>query len=250
VELNSILWLLTILSIICSLTFFINRKQKKQLHKIANKQEPRFDLLTGYSPLPECNPEPEIDSSVYEEPSNNLLLDDPLLSAKEATPIKNKEPENQKKIKSSMGEIIYLILYAKNNKPYMGYELLQALLATGLRFGPMDIFHRYETIEGQGKIFFSLAAANESGKFDISNMGAFSCKGLVMFLRLSNKKDLISAFHLMLETAKQLIEYLDGEILDEERKVLTSEKIKDIQKKLLEFEQKQLMGDLFDPEKP
>ncbi len=78
-------------------------------------------------------------------------------------------------------------------------------------------------------------------------MGAFSGKGLIMFLKLSANKDLMQAFSLMLDTAKQLVDDLGGEIFDEDRKVLTEEKIEKINRKIAELEQKKLIGDLFDP---
>ena len=37
-------------------------------------------------------------------------------------------------------EFIVLTLLAKPDLPYTGYELLQALLAVGLRFGKMNVF--------------------------------------------------------------------------------------------------------------
>lgn len=248
-ELHSIILLIAVLSVIGFLTYFINRKQKKKLQLLTQKQEPRFDIIdkpnlsTNYT-----DEQTELYSDPIEDLSDkNLLADDPLMQPKSSYAINtHKKPDPPKRNKSAVEEIIFLVLNAKANKPYVGYELLQSLLASGLRYGAMNIFHRHEDQNGNGKILFSLASSQEPGTFEIGKMGAFSGQGLMMFLRLSTNKDLMSAFDIMLETAKQLIEDLDGEILDDERKILSPEKIEKIRKKIQEFEQKQLTGDLFD----
>lgn len=244
-ELHSILMLLSILLIIFLLTYFVTIKQKRQ-PKIAHKQEPRFDLTAHQISVPDYDNVQE-DFPIHEEDQSsvNLLTDDPLLQPTKPTPSKNNEMP--KKTKSAVEEIIFLMLAAQPNRPYVGYELLQALLDAGLRFGAMNIFHRHEDRNGNGKILFSVASASEPGTFEITKMGAFSGNGLMMFLRLSSNKDLMYAFEIMLETAKQLIEDLGGDILDDERKVLGNDKIEKMKKKIQEFEQNQLTGDLFDP---
>jgi cell division protein ZipA len=247
-ELKSIFLLLTMLMIIGSLTYFIHNKKKKSLRPVTSKQEPRFDPLMQEGGRAELSDEPYDDySNHYSEPEDhraNMLLDDPLLVPKTNL---NKEPEPQiQRKKSTMEEIIYLIVVAKPGKPYVGYELLQSLLTAGLRFGAMDIFHRHEDLHGKGRILFSVASASEPGTFEINKMGAYSGQALMMFLRLSANKDLMSALDTMFETAKQIVEDLGGEVLDQERKALTPERVEILRQKIIDFEQKQHTGDLFD----
>ncbi|MGB6976706.1 MAG: cell division protein ZipA [Gammaproteobacteria bacterium] len=146
-------------------------------------------------------------------------------------------------------EFIVLMLMAKPEVPYTGYELLQVLLAAGLRFGKMNVFHRHEKISGQGEILFSLASAVEPGIFELNRMGSFSCPGLTLFLRLSNfqkgNKDLLQAFDLMIETARQLVEDLGGEVCDEQRQPLTDEKMNDWRSYLAYYERSRQIPDLF-----
>lgn len=242
-ELHSVLVLLTILSAIFLLTFLISTKQKKKTKTLALKQEPRFDLISQSTSVSEYQ---ELSVTTQDiETQTDAFIDDPLLQPR-PTPKRNLEQEQPKKPKASVEEILYIMLAAHPDKPYVGYELLQSLLSAGLRFGAMDLFHRYEDLNGKGKILFSLANASESGTFEINKMGAFSGKGLTLFLRLSANKDLALAFDTMLDTARQLTEDLGGEILDNERKILSNEKIEKLRKKIIDFEQKQLIGDLFD----
>ena len=117
-------------------------------------------------------------------------------------------------------QIVYV--QAQEHKDFAGYELLQALLASGLRFGEMNLFHRHETTQGTGCVQFSLASATAAGTFDIHNMGAYSCHGLCLFLQPgSDSKDNVRRLDLMLETAHQLASTLDGQLLDDSRQIFS-----------------------------
>ncbi len=117
--------------------------------------------------------------------------------------------------------MIYIV--APTGEQFQGYDLLQALLAAGFRFGEMSIFHRYEKATGEGKKLFSLASASEPGIFDIHQMGAFSCKGLCLFMQLSGEEHNQDAFNLMLQAAALLSDDLNATLLGSDRKPLNDE---------------------------
>lgn len=139
-----------------------------------------------------------------------------------ATPTQAKRPHSHEPIPS---QIFALHLMASKDQAYNGYELLQALLSAGLRYGKMQIFHRHEQKTGRGEILFSLASATSPGTFELPKMGAFTCQGLVLFFDSAKTPDPKKAYEIMLETAEQLAEDLGGEILDERRVPLSDEKI-------------------------
>lgn len=118
--------------------------------------------------------------------------------------------------------ILLLHVMAKKKAVFSGYELLQVLLAVGLRFGNMNIFHYYrEVSDGQEEVLFSLASATEPGVFDIRNMGAFSCLGLTLFMKKTGDEAEDKArYELMLQTASHLTEDLDGMLLDAKKNIL------------------------------
>lgn len=142
--------------------------------------------------------------------------------------------------------IIILHLMAAENQPFTGYELLQALLSTGLRFGHMNIFHRHQNMDGTGEILFSVASIKEPGTFEMSKMGGFKTPGLAMFLRAETTTDPLHAFDTMLNTAKQLIDDLGGAVLDENRQPLEEEKISDWRNQIQQLLEKQQTPDLFE----
>lgn len=121
---------------------------------------------------------------------------------------------------------LMIFLLAKENRQFAGYELLQTVLATGLRFGEGHIFHRHQSPNGQGPVLFSLAAATATGVFDLQNIGAFSVRGLCLYMYPSKNSGIdIERLAVMLETARQLSEGLDAHLLDDQRKPLSEEQI-------------------------
>lgn len=142
-------------------------------------------------------------------------------------------------------DLIALMLRSHPDRLYAGYELLQALLSAGLRFGKMNIFHRYEQLNSSGRLLFSLASAAEPGTFEIPKMGGFSCPGLMLFMRVSTQRDLSATFELLIDTAKQLVDDLGGEIWDDQRQPLSDEKIAAWRSKINIYEQSRQTEDMF-----
>lgn len=121
---------------------------------------------------------------------------------------------------------LMMFLLAKDNRQFAGYELLQTVLASGLRFGEGHLFHRHQFSNGQGPVICSLAAATATGVFDLQNIGAFSVRGLCLFMQASNNPNIdAERFAIMLETARQLSDGLDAYLLDDQRKPLTEARI-------------------------
>lgn len=128
--------------------------------------------------------------------------------------------------KEAAPSTLMMFLLAKENRQFAGYELLQSVLAAGLRFGEGHLFHRHQFPNGQGPVLFSLAAATSTGIFDLQNIGAFSVRGLCLYMHPSKNSGIDSErLAVMLETARQLSEGLDAHLLDNQRKPLTEEKI-------------------------
>jgi len=123
---------------------------------------------------------------------------------------------------------IVIRLMAPKGSAYVGYELMQALLSAGLRYGSRNIFHYYEETEGSEKILFSLASAVEPGTFELSQMGSITCPGLTLFMEYSNNSEInpLNTLTLMLDAARQLSEDLGGQLLTDKLRPLTEHDIK------------------------
>lgn len=124
------------------------------------------------------------------------------------------------------GKSLMMFLLAKENRQLAGYELLQTVLAAGLRFGEGQLFHRHQYPNGQGPVLCSLAAATASGVFDLQNIGAFSVRGLCLFMQSSGNPTIdAERLNIMYETAKLLRDGLDTHLLDEQRQPLTDDSL-------------------------
>ena len=121
--------------------------------------------------------------------------------------------------KESALRTLVIFLLAKENRQLAGYELLQTILAAGLRFGEGQLFHRHQYPNGQGPVLCSLATATANGVFDLQNIGAFSVHGLCLFMQTSGNAAIdVERLSVMVDTAKQLSEGLDTYLLDDLRK--------------------------------
>lgn len=139
----------------------------------------------------------------------------------EVAPVAN-PVENKERLPSS----IVMFLLAKGDRQFAGYELLQTVLAAGLRFGEGDLFHRHQSPNGQGPVLFSLATATATGVFDMQNIGGFSVRGLCLFMQASGSPTIDEErFAILLDTAKQLRDGLDAYLLDDQRQNLSQSSI-------------------------
>lgn len=165
----------------------------------------------------------------------------PTLAPKAEQPQLVAEPQKaaisaKSSVQTEMPATVMFFLLAKENRQFAGYELLQTVLAAGLRFGEGHLFHRHQFANGQGPVICSLAAATATGVFDLQNIGAFSVRGLCLYMQVS-RNPVVDAerFTIMLETARLLSDGMDAHLLDEARKPLTSETL-DRYKRMLHIE--------------
>ncbi len=157
-------------------------------------------------------------------------------SAEATAPDTDTEVELQApEVEQELIDFIVIHLFTDGERHYRGYELLQALLTSGLRYGKKGIFHRHEDLTGKGPILFSLAQAIEPGTFDLPKMGSFTTPGLIFFMMSSQLQNPLHAFDLMLNTVKSLQRELGGSLYDEKRQSLTSIKIEQLRSNLKIF---------------
>jgi cell division protein ZipA len=157
---------------------------------------------------------PALETSDEEPDIRNISSgNEPLVQQAETVAVK----ATARRLLSEQEDIIVISIMAEPGKKFIGYDLLQALLSAGLRFGKMSIFHRHEEANGKGKVLFSLASATKPGTFDIHKMGGVSCIGLTLFMRLSEHDEPLKVYDLMIKTASLLAEDLQGGLFEADR---------------------------------
>ncbi len=137
-------------------------------------------------------------------------------------------------------EIVSINIIANQERGFVGYELIQSLLAVGLRYGAMNIFHRHETSAGNGRVIFSVASAVEPGTFDLSRTGSLSVSGLCFFMSVAESADPLADFEVMYTTAQQLSRDLDGELQDVKHQSMTEDLLESYRNKIVRQQQKDI----------
>lgn len=141
---------------------------------------------------------------------------------------------------SGLKEIIVVNAVSKDPAGFNGEELLHILLTCDLRFGKMNIFHRYEKSNAKGAVQFSVANAVEPGTFDLNNMRSFKTPGICLFLQLPGPQDGQKALEYMVETAQCIARNLNGELRDENRSALTAQTVEHFRSRIREFDRKRM----------
>jgi cell division protein ZipA len=149
-----------------------------------------------------------------------------------AAPVKEDAPDYA-------NDLLVLSVVAKPGLKFGSYDLLQAIYATGLEFGDMNIFHYYSGDGLTKEKLFSLASATEPGDFDLDRIGNYTCSGLTLFTVLSTVPDPQKAFDAMLKAAEQLTEDLNGQLRAGPRRPWNQETYHEYQQKVLYFLLKQ-----------
>lgn len=140
--------------------------------------------------------------------------------------------------RSELLEVI--VIHLVTAAPVDGRELLQQLLEQGLRFGEMNIFHRYSQGGSNDELLFSMANALEPGTFDIDEMEDQRFRAVTFFMKLPGPRRPMDALDRMLATARKLAEGLEAELRDEQHSVLTPQTTEHLRQRVQDFERRRL----------
>ena len=169
--------------------------------------------------------EPEIEP---EAPAQDSLFDDLMLeNARSDRKAREHVPEPE--------EVLVITVVGKN-QPLDGHALLQVVLACGMRFGDMSLFHRFEEGIDKGAVQFSMANAVNPGTFDLENMPTMATPGVSFFMSMSEPADPKNAFECMLATAETVAKHLGGDLLDENRSVMRPQTKAHYRERISEYE--------------
>lgn len=150
------------------------------------------------------------------------------------------KPSGGDKDQAQAEEVLVISVICRDPAGFKGPALLQNILESGLRFGEMDIFHRHESMAGNGEVLFSMANAVKPGVFDLDDIDHFSTPAVSFFLGLPGPRHPKQAFDVMVAAARKLSQELNGELKDDQRSVLTAQTIEHYRQRIVEFERRAL----------
>ncbi|PHS76092.1 MAG: cell division protein ZipA [Porticoccus sp.] len=143
---------------------------------------------------------------------------------------------------ASVVSVVVMHLMAGEDKVFAGQTLLDALLAEGLRYGSMKIFHRHVGDDGSGPVLYSVANSVNPGTFDLNDMEQFTTPGVSFFFAMEDVDDPAAAFELLLGAARQMATDLGGTLKDESRSVLTRQTEEHYRQRIADYCRTQLSG--------
>ncbi|MDO8696965.1 MAG: cell division protein ZipA [Pseudomonadales bacterium RIFCSPLOWO2_12_59_9] len=138
-------------------------------------------------------------------------------------------------------EVLVISVVAREGEGFNGPALLQNILESGLRFGEMDIFHRHESMAGNGEVLFSMANGVKPGTFDLDDIDHFTTRAVSFFLGMPGPRHPRQAFDVMVAAARKLASELNGELKDDQRNTMTAQTIEHYRQRIVEFERKHIM---------
>ncbi len=118
-----------------------------------------------------------------------------------------------------------------------GHDLLALIDKYGLRYGAMNMFHRYEQKDGTGMLWFSMMGITDSGiaPFDPHSVATNTYNGIVMFLSLPHPQA-VRSFDSMMSIAYMMASDLDAIMLDEENQPITPEYKQQLRNQVRDYE--------------
>lgn len=213
-------------------------------------KKPEQSSLFQEDPVPPSRParvEPVETASVPtgEVPGNEATEHDVVekeASGTDAVEKKASGSERATRKPASVVSVVVMHLMAGEDKVFAGQSLLDALLAEGLRYGSMKIFHRHVGDDGSGPVLYSVANSVNPGTFDLNDMEQFTTPGVSFFFAMEDVDDPAAAFELLLGAARQMAADLGGTLKDESRSVLTRQTEEHYRQRIADYCRTQLSG--------
>lgn len=136
--------------------------------------------------------------------------------------------------------VLVMTVVANGPEGFDGKLLLQLVLACGMRFGEMDIFHRFEDGIDSGAVQFSMANATGTGVFDISTMETLNTRAVSFFMSMEEPREVMNALQCMLATAETVASHMKGELVDDNRLLMRPQTQEHYRQRVRDFEMRNL----------
>lgn len=153
----------------------------------------------------------------------------------ETTPLAEDADEESEVSEPEM-QVIVLHVHCSGEEAFVGTKLFDSMQQNGLIYGEMDIYHRHSDLSGNGKVLFSVANMMQPGTLQHDDPATFTTKGISFFMTLPCFGEADQNFKLMLRTAQQIADDLSANVLDDQRNLLTPDRLTNYRRQVREFD--------------
>ncbi len=170
-------------------------------------------------------------SSFAEAPTQKMQVTDDRVAV-----VPHEKPEEPKtQPEEPEMQVIVLNVHCIGEEPFVGTQLFDSLQQNGLIYGEMNIFHRHVDLSGNSKVLFSVANMMHPGTLEHGDPAEFMTKGISFFMTLPCFGEAEQNFNLMLRTAQQVADDMGGNVLDDQRNLMTPDRLAAYRRQIVEF---------------
>ena len=224
---------LIVVASIVVIVFYVwyRASSKDYVNNSVTKDDQPFDTdMEDFLTMPERDAKEELpDDLRFEFQGVSKQLRDEKLNARvQAAQLQRheKQPSSTDILDSGNKELLMIMhVVAKQGAYFTGPMIKQMMTELDLHFGEMGAFHFSVDRLGKKQSIYCILNMFQPGSFDIQRMAGLETRGLTMVLQLPGPEDCLKSYNIMCEHAQRLATFLNGDLLDQDHNIMTTQAI-------------------------